>query len=148
MNRYGSKKHRVAAGLALVALMVVVAVVATTVEPEANALPFGGGVPVRVWFNQNPAVVGDEGLQLWVEISASASIKTQNVRLYFPLELNPHKYDGDPATDELQAYPPTVPVEPGFTEGYITISAKNAGWVAVLAKDNGGRAGGVLEIVE
>ena len=139
MNRYGSRKHRVAAGLALVALMVVVAVVATTVEePEANALPFSGGVPVRVYFNPDPAKIGDT-VQLWVELSEDAALIPHMVVLEFPNAIQV-------PSDNLASQPPNVTVAVGEKHGYVTITVTKEGWVTVLGKLNGGRAGGVLEV--
>ena len=141
MNRYGSRKHRVAAGLAMVALMVVVAVAATTVdEPEANALPFGGGIPVRVYFNPDPAKAGDT-VELWVELSEAATLTTHFVALDFPAVIQ------DP-TASLTLFPRYVTVALGNTDGYVPITIQSAqaqGYVTVIATINGGRAGGVLE---
>ncbi len=139
MNRYGSRKHRVAAGLALVALMVVVAVVATTVEePEANALPFSGGVPVRVYFNPDPAKIGDT-VQLWVELNEAVTLIPHEVTLDFPPDI---QYPKESLQDEV--LPLIVAV--GEKHGYTTITPTEEGWVTVLAKLYGGRAGGVLEV--
>ncbi len=144
MNRYGSRKHRVAAGLAMVALMVVVAVVATTVEePEANALPFGGGVPVRIYFNPDPAKYGDM-VQLWVELSEEATLIPHVVMLEYPSDIQA-------PGNNLQNDHPSVIVAVGEKSNYVNFQAcsQNAttnGYVAVIAKLNGGRAGGVLEV--
>lgn len=138
MNRYG-RKHRVAAGLAMVALMVMVAVVATAVEePEANALPFGGGVPVRVYFNPDPAKDGDT-VQLWIELSEDATLIPHVVVLEFPQQIQV-------PSDNLASQPPYVTVAVGEKHGYVTIQPSEKGWITVLAKLNGGRAGGVLEV--
>ncbi len=144
MNRYGSRKHRVAAGLAMVALMVVVAVVATTVEePDANALPFGVGVPVRIYFNPDPAKYGDM-VQLWVELSEEATLTQHTVALEYPNAIQV------PSNHTLGQTHDSVAVAVGDSHGYLEFKAPTPtgtkGYVTVIATLHGGRAGGVLEI--
>ncbi len=143
MNRYGSRKHRVAAGLAMVALMVMVAVVATTVEePEANALPFGGGVPVRVYFTPDPAKAG-KPVQLWVELSEEATLTQHTVALEYPNAIQVPSHTLGQTHD-------SVAVAVGDNDGFLEFTAPTPtgtkGYVTVIGTLNGGRAGGVLEI--
>ena len=127
----------------MVALMVVVAVVATTVEePEANALPFGGGVPVRIYFNPDPAN-GGQRVQLWVEVSEEATLIPHVVTLEYPNAIQV-------PSNTLGQNHDSVAVAVGDIHGYLEFTAPTPtgteGYVTVIGMLNGGRAGGVLEI--
>ena len=111
-------------------------------EPEAHAAS-PGGVPICVSFNPNPARVG-QTCQLCVKLDDPFFVDVV-VDLFFPAGPNPDM--GNPARQQLATYVIPLTVPKGEEGACAPITPINPGWVAVLARANGGRAGGLLEIV-
>lgn len=147
MINYWNRRRRIVGMLFSALLLGLVGGLAALVgQPDARAAALGAGRPLHVWFTVNPVdlALRDEDCQLCVELTSPAGNRPQKVYLYYPLKMNKDKCD--PKMKELQCYEKYLWVRPNEKEGCIDVTPLHKGWVAVVAKSNGGRAGGVLEV--